>query len=82
MSIPLALAEFERGIVVAFEWGPGGMGDFARENQIRPLGRVVTRDDLPEMASTAVGVQLIDDPTWVIDPAFAIAKGKKFTLEN
>jgi hypothetical protein len=49
---------------------------------IRPLGKVVTRDDLPQMTATAVGVQLIDDPMWVINPAFAIAKGKTFTLAN
>lgn len=81
MSNPLKLENFTRGTLVVFEWSPGGTGDFARENRIRPLGKVVTRDDLPQMA-TAVGVQLIDDPMWVIDPAVAIAKGKKFTMAD
>ena len=76
------MEDFKRGILVAFEWSPGDAGEYARENQIRPLGKVVTSDDLPQMASTAVGVQIVDDPTWVIDPAFAIAKGKTFTLAN
>lgn len=80
MGVPLKLDDFTRGVLVKFEWSAGDAGDFARENGIRPLGRVVTREDLPQMAGTAVGVQLIDDPSWVIDPAFAMAKGKTFTL--
>lgn len=80
MPGPLKLEDFTRGTLVAFEWGPGATGDFARESGIRALGKVVTREDLPQMRAEAVGVQLIDDPTWVLDPAFAIAKGQTFTL--
>ena len=81
MSAPLLLEDFKRGILVAFEWAPGPTGDLARKRNLRALGKVVTREDLPKMSSTTtVAVQLLDDPLWVIDPAFAIAKGKTFTL--
>ncbi len=82
MPDPIKLEDFKRGSMVAFEWSPGVAGDFARENNIRALGKVVTHEDLPQMTSTAVGIQLLDDLTWVIDPAFAIAKGKTFFLAN
>ena len=78
----MKLEDFKRGAMVAFEWSLGDAGDFARENSIRALGMVVTREDLPQMTSTAAGIQLLDDPTWVIDPAFAIAKGKTFVSAN
>ncbi len=81
MSASLKLEDFKRGTVVAFEWAPGPAGDLARKRNLRALGKVVTREDLPKMSSTTtVGVQLLDDPLWVIDPAFAMSKGKSFTL--
>jgi hypothetical protein len=82
MAAPLKLEDFKRGSMVAFEWSHGATREFARENNIRALGKVVTQEDLPQMKSTAVAIQLLDDPTWVIDPAFAIAKGKTFFLAN
>ena len=82
MESILNIGDFKRGIHVSFEWGSGTTGDFARENHIRALGRVVTCEDFPQMTSTAVGVQLLDDPLWMIDPAYAISKGKTFFLAN
>lgn len=82
MQTPLTLEQLKRGDLVSFEWSAGPAGDSARERGIRALGRVVTQEDLPHMKGTAVGVQLVDDPVWVIDPAFAMSKGKTFTLAS
>lgn len=75
----MRLEDFKRGDLIAFDWSTGVASDLARKGNIRPLGRVVTQEDLPHMTGTALGIQLIDDPTWVIDPAFAISKGKTFS---
>ena len=72
----LAVADLAPGLRVSWEWSNGPIGDVARARGVRPLGRVVTKADLPHMACE-VGVQTEDDPSWVVDPLQMIGKGRK-----
>jgi hypothetical protein len=72
-----AIEQFTQGLLVQWEWVANGAGQGAIDKGFRPLGRVVTRDDLPHMG-TALGIQLVDDPMWVIDPAVGLSKGREF----
>lgn len=71
----LTLADLARGTRVTWEWSPVSTA-LANEKTVRPLGRVVTREDLPLMG-IELGIQADDDISWVLDPAQMIAKGKK-----
>jgi hypothetical protein len=76
MSEPLRIEDFERGMLVEWDWS-GPWGENAIEKGIRPVGRVVTRDDLPNM-STHEGpfnVLVLDSPHWVISPHTVLRKG-------
>jgi len=76
MSEPLRIEEFERGMLVEWDWS-GPWGENAKEKGIRPVGRVVTQDDLPGM-STHEGpfnVQVLDAPWWAISPQTVLGKG-------
>lgn len=82
MRTPLSLTELRRGLIVSFEWPSTQTGDFAKSRHLRPIGKVVTKDDLPHIGGVALGLQLLDDPTWVIDPARAIESGRLYFAEN
>jgi hypothetical protein len=76
------LGDFIPGMLVSWEWQPKGMGELAIQKGIRPVGRVVDRNTLWYMACS-VGIQVLDDPAWVIDPVFALSKGRTFSeVEN
>lgn len=71
----LTLDDLKRGMLIRWDW-PEGLRELAARGQVRPIGRVITRDDLPTMSKrTRLAVQTVDDPTWVIDPAVVLAKG-------
>lgn len=72
----LTVDDLAPGLRVTWEWPNGPTGDAAQERGVRPLGRVVTKADLPHMACE-VGVQTEDDPSWVMDPIQMIGKGRK-----
>lgn len=48
----------------------------AKSASIRPVGRVVTREDLPRLGCE-IGIQTEDDQNWVLDPVLMLAKGRK-----
>lgn len=73
----LELSDLVRGARVTWAWS-GVAAELAQERGIRPFGHVITHDDLPTLASNLqVAIQTDDDPTWVVDPALMIAKGRK-----
>lgn len=78
MTNPLKLADMTRGRVVSFEWPNHPTGDLAKEKGLRPLAKVVTKEDLPNMGDGPIGLQLLDDPMWVMNPELAMSKGRKF----
>lgn len=41
----------------------------ARIRDLRPVGRAVTREDVPDMFAKigSVGIQVLDDPRWIVD---------------
>jgi hypothetical protein len=69
--------EFTAGTLVQWNWEPSGFGQIAINNGIRPLGRVVNKNTLPHMACQ-LGIQVVDDPAWAIDPVTALSKGREF----
>lgn len=77
MARELTLDELVRGTRVAWEWS-GVAAGIAAEKRVRPVGRVVTHEDLPSMSKAIeVGIQVDDDLVWVMDPRQMIAKGRK-----
>ena len=77
MARELPLDELVRGARVTWEWS-GVAAGIAAERDVRPIGRVVTHEDLPTMSKTIeVGIQTDDDPVWVLDPRQMTAKGRK-----
>ncbi len=76
----LRYEDLARGMLVEWRWPVGGTGDLAAENGVRPLGRVVTREDLPTMSEQdgPLGVQTLDAAWWVLSPATVLAKGGRF----
>lgn len=75
-------SDFVPGMLVSWEWQPKGVGQLAIEQGLRAVGRVVDRSVLPHMARS-VGIQVLDNPAWVIDPVFALSKGRTFSkVEN
>jgi hypothetical protein len=77
MKRELALADLVRGTRVAWEWS-GAIADLAAAKNVRPIGRVVTHEDLPLMTrNIEIGIQTDDDPLWVISPKLMVAKGRK-----
>ena len=74
----LGFADFTLGQLVRWEWLSKGMGQQAIDHGLRPIGRVVDRSMLPNMASS-LGIQLLDDSAWVIDLVFALSKGRTFS---
>jgi hypothetical protein len=82
MDILKAPTDFIPGMLVSWEWQPKGMGQQAIDRGLRSVGRVVDRSVLPRMFCS-VGIQVLDDPAWVIDPVFALSKGRTFSkVEN
>lgn len=72
------LSDFRPGEQVRWEWQQNGpFGKLAVESGIRPVGVVVDRQMRPHMGVT-VGIEVLDDPLWVIDPEFAMYKGISF----
>lgn len=72
----LTMTDLERGMVVTWEWS-AGTKDLAERRNVRPIGRVVTHEDLLTMsAAVKIGIQTLDDPLWVIDPATILTKGR------
>lgn len=77
MRRELILTELVRGTKVAWEWS-GPVAELARAKGVRPVGRVITHEDLPTMtARIEVGIQTDDDPAWVLNPVEMLAKGRK-----
>lgn len=65
------------GKLVRWEWVDVGMGADAIAKGIRPVGIVVDKTVMPHMACE-LGVQLLDDKFWIIDPVFFFSKGRCF----
>lgn len=73
------IEQFTVGMLVQWAWEPKGFGQIAINNGIRPLGRVVNKLTLTHMACE-LGIQVVDDPAWVIDPVTALSKGREFFM--
>lgn len=76
------LADMKRGLIVSWDWIEEGAGKLAMDKGIRPIGRIVTREDLPHMSvrESVFGVQTLDDPHWVLSPITMLEKGRKLYL--
>ena len=70
--------DLRRGDLVEWDWIPTGYGALAIERGLRPLGRVVTRDDLPTMSVLEghLNIQLLDDEMWVLSVQTMLEKGR------
>jgi hypothetical protein len=73
------IGDFTPGMLVRWDWVPTGFGQMAINNGIRPLGRVVSKLAKPHMGCE-IGIQVVDDLTWVMDPVVALGKGREFFL--
>ncbi len=73
---PLAYADLRRGMLVEWRWSPG-MADMASRTGVRPIGRVITREDMPTMdeGEGPLGIQALDAAWWVVGPRAFLAKG-------
>lgn len=74
---PLKLSDLKPDLLITFDWSDDLTSELAKQRKLRPLAKVITKDHLPTMDS-GVGIQLIDDPSWVMNAELAIEKGKKF----
>lgn len=63
------------GTFVSWVWAEGAGGDAARGRDLRPIGQLVTKDTLPHLVCE-LGIQLLDDPSWVLDPLLMLSKGR------
>ena len=78
------VSDLTRGLFVSWEWADGLSGTLATTKGIRPIGRVVTREDLPHMHTddSGFGVQTLDDAEWVINPTIFTEKGRILYLAD
>ena len=78
------ISDLTRGLFVSWDWATGLSGTLATSKGIRPIGRVVTRDDLPHMHTddSDLGVQTLDDPNWIINPSIFTEKGRILYLAD
>lgn len=83
MTKALTVDDLVPGTIVTWEW-PESLASEAHKRGVRPIGRVVTHEDIRFMSSiTKVGIQIEDDPLWIFDPVQVIAKGAKlFEIED
>lgn len=72
-------AGLRRHDLVDWDWSASGLGKLAVRRGIRPIGRIVTRDDLPHMSERdgPLGIQCLDDATWVISPYEMERRGRE-----
>jgi hypothetical protein len=70
----ISVIQLKRGMLVRWRWGGHGR-TIAKDKGVRPVGRVVTRDDYPHMACE-IGLACLDDSMWVLDPEILLAKGR------
>lgn len=78
MSGLLGIRDIERGMLVAWDWSEDMVG-LASKRGVRPVGRVVTQEDLPSM-STVEGpcnIQCLDDAAWLLSPDTMLRKGRE-----
>jgi hypothetical protein len=73
----LEIKDFTVGRIVTWKWTDGLCGVHAKNSKLRPIGRVVDRNEYPYMACE-LAVAILDDPSWVIDPRTALEKSIKF----
>jgi hypothetical protein len=71
--------DLKRGLLLSWDWVAEGAGKDAINKGIRPLGKIVTREDLPHMSvhHGEFNLQTLDDPHWVLSPALMLEKGRK-----
>ena len=69
-----------RGELYEWDWPLIGAGVMARRRALLPLGRAITRDDVPQMdkSVTSIGFQVLQDTNWIIAPDWIIANGCRF----
>lgn len=72
-------SQLTRGSYYKWEWPMKGAGAMARHRRLRPIGRAVTQEDVPDMPESAgpIGIQTLDDKTWVIAPSMITAAGNQ-----
>lgn len=75
-------AFLRRGMVVSWEWGTSGRGATAQADGLRPMGRIITEADHSAVPGMGLGIQVLDDPDWVIDANRALALGRALYLEK
>lgn len=73
------LADLKRGHIVSWDWVAEGAGKPAIDKGVRPLGKIVSQEDLPYMSvrEGELNLQTLDDPNWVLSPALMLKKGRK-----
>lgn len=82
MRRELILTELVRGVRVTWEWSDT-IAALASAKGVRPIGHVITHQDLPTMTGNMeVGIQTDDDPAWVLNPAEMLAKGRKIHVAD
>lgn len=69
-----------RGELYEWEWPLVGAGAMARIRGLLPLGRAVTRDDVPKMHKSvaSVGFQVLQDEGWIISSDWIVENGCRF----
>ncbi|MGI4797359.1 MAG: hypothetical protein ACRYG8_25570 [Janthinobacterium lividum] len=69
-----------RGELYEWEWPMMGAGVMAQMRGLLPIGRAVTREDVPTMHKgvASIGFQVLQDDRWLISPDWIVENGCRF----
>lgn len=70
------VSEMKRGDIVSWLWDEAD--DFAHSNNFRPIGKVITTADRPQMRGCEIAIQMLDDLNRVFEPESYILDGGHF----